>query len=808
MPRAAESPVDQQRPQDAPRHDGHDRYVVPFDRVSATDVAIAGGKGANLGELARAGLPVPSGFVVNVAAYEAARDGYGLRPRLHGYLDAIDLSDTHELESACDAIIGLIRLSPLPDDVLGELRAAYDQLVESDPARPVIVRSSATLEDSVRSSFAGMNRTCANVLGFDAVVQAVKTCWASQFAPRSVFYRERAGYPVADATIAVVVQRYVPAAQSGVMFTVDPTTGDAGRLVVEATVGGGEALVSGRVTPDLFVIDKQSQEIVARSVEHKELRVDDVRSGGTTEHVLDEQEGARPAVTDDRVLELARLALRIESHYGRPQDVEWVIDTKGASWIVQSRPITSSSTGEPTAGAEPAAQAGAGTGAIAVSGLGASGGTATGRVRILRSISDSDSLRAGDVLVAHMTAPDWVPLMRRAAAVVTDSGGMTCHAAIVARELGIPCVVGTHTATTELREGELVTVDGAAGTVARGSVLAPSAVTATAPATATSSAPRPTEGGRWILPARPATAVMVNLSEPSRAGRIASLDCDGVGLLRAELMMLEALEGTHPRVLLEEGRSAELVDRLAASIGTFAAAFDPRPVTYRTIDLRSNEFRGLAGGERFEPVESNPMIGYRGAARYVDEPDLFDLELRALMQVRRSGHTNVRLMLPFVRTPRELAACRRRIAAAGLFDDDRFELWIMAEVPSVLPYLEQYADLGVDGVSIGSNDLTQLVLGVDRDSEQLAARYDERDEAVTWFVDSIVRTAHGLGMHTSICGQAPSVHAEYLDLLVRAGIDSISVSADTFEHARGLIARAEQRVLLAAARERGTADLV
>jgi pyruvate,water dikinase len=377
--------------------------------------------------------------------------------------------------------------------------------------------------------------------------------------------------------------------------------------------------------------------------------------------------------------------------------------------------------------------------------------------------------------------------MRRAAAIVTDSGGMTCHAAIVSRELGIPAVVGTAGATKVLRDGEVVTVDATHGAVREGAVPAQPAkpaAEAVAPPTAVTG-----------------TKLLVNLSEPSQIDRAAALDVEGVGLLRAELMVVEALDGTHPRLLMEQGRSDEFVDRMATALTSFASAFAPRPITYRTIDFRTNEFRGLEGGDRFEPEEANPMIGYRGALRYMREPDLLGLELRAIARVWDAGHTNFHVMVPFVRTERELVACRDAMRDAGLLSREGFELWVMAEVPSILFDLERYAALGVAGISIGSNDLTQLLLGADRDSEVVADIFDERDPAVVAYLERLIPKARSLGLQTSICGQAPSVHPEYADILVRAGIDAISVNIDAVDRARRLVAAAERRLLLDAARE-------
>jgi pyruvate,water dikinase len=501
-------------------------------------------------------------------------------------------------------------------------------------------------------------------------------------------------------------------------------------------------------------------------------------------------------LADEEVVAVAELGRRIEEHYDSPQDTEWAFDPDGTLWMLQSRPITTLHD-VPPAEAPTATQAE--PQAVLLHGLGGAPGSASGAARVLVSLADAASLHDGDVLVTHMTSPDWLPLLRRAGAIVTDSGGMTCHAAIVSRELGIPCVVGTGEATSKLRDGEIVTVDATRGVVLEGARVA-AGVGEPAPSASGERSVSASAGATSATAPVTATQILVNLSEPSQVARVKDLQVDGVGLLRAELMVLEALAGDHPRTLLEEGRGEEFVARMAEGLTTFAAGFAPRPVTYRTIDFRTNEFSGLRGGERFEPHESNPMIGYRGALRYTHEPDVFGLELAALLQVWDMGLHNLHVMLPFVRSTRELRACRELIAESGLLDRPGFELWVMAEVPSVLFNLKEYAALGVTGISVGSNDLTQLLLGADRDNEVLAETFDERDPAVTAYLRELIPRARQLGLRTSICGQAPSVHPEYAELLVRAGIDAISVSVDAVERTRKLVAAAEQRVLLNAAR--------
>jgi pyruvate,water dikinase len=763
-------------------------FIRPFADLGREDVAYAGGKGANLGELTRAGLPVPGGFVVGAPAYAAFCEGSGLRERLEQLLADVDVEDGEALEEASAAARQAVLEATMPSALREAITAAYLDLVDVDDSGErdagVAVRSSATAEDTASASFAGMNETFLNTRGADAVIDAVKRCWVSLFGARTIYYRGRRGFSQAAMDIAVVVQRQIPSTRAGVMFTVDPAGGGSEELVIEGSFGLGEAVVSGSVSPDRYVVRKRDLAITTRSVRPKELAIEAVPGGGTLTRELSSEEGRRPVLSDGEVVQLAELGLKIEHHYGSPQDTEWSFDPDGSVWMLQSRPITT---------AAPAQSAAAdGSGEILLHGLGAAPGSASGRVRLLSDPHNTQAFNDGEVLVAHMTTPDWVPLMRKAAAIVTDSGGMTCHAAIVTRELGIPCIVGTGDATKRLRDGETVTVDATHGTVLEG------AVASATPSVGAVQQPLVVGAGG---PPVTATRLLVNLSEPSQVERTAALDVEGVGLLRAELMVIEALEGTHPKQLIEEGRGEEFVTRMAAALNVFAAGFHPRPVTYRTIDFRTNEFRNLRGGERFEPQEANPMIGYRGALRYVQEPEVFALEMQAVRRVWDAGHENFHVMLPFVRTAAELERCRELVGASGLLERRGFELWIMAEVPSVLFNLERYAQLGIAGISIGSNDLTQLMLGADRDSEVLAATFDERDPAIVDYLSALIPRARELGLHTSICGQAPSVHPEYAELLVRLGIENISVSVDAVERTRRLIAAAEQRVLLDAARK-------
>ena len=766
-------------------------YIRWFEDLSKADVPLAGGKGANLGEMVRAGLPVPPGFVVTAAAYRTFLEEADLGEEIARRLGETDVDDRHALDRVAEAIQARIREAPMPKSVQSELVQAYRELSrrEGSGAELVAVRSSATMEDTEAASFAGMNRSYLNVRGEDDVVQRVKDVWASLYSPRVIFYRKRLGLP-GEPEIAAIVQKMVNATKSGVAFSVDPATNDAQKMVIEAAYGLGEVVVGGQVEPDHYEIAKPGLSIAAMRVGQKPFMLTQDAEGRNVRVELPPEQAAARVLTDEEISKVAELVSRDEAHYRVPQDVEWCI-TDGQTYLVQSRPITKGSAPPPTASPEPTARK------ELARGLSASPGRAVGPVRVVLTPEAADALRPGDVLVAPMTSPDWVPFMRRAAAIVTDSGGMTSHAAIVSRELGLPCIVGARQATVALHDDQLVTVDATAGVVLEGGQTE----SAAAPA-AGAMAVAPTVVAQRLVTA---TKLLVNLAEPERAQAVAALPVDGVGLLRAEFMLLSALQGVHPRLLIAQGRGAEFVDRMAEQLRVFAQAFAPRPVIYRAMDFRTNEFRGLQGGEEYEPHEENPMIGFRGAYRYVREPDLFRLELQALQRVR-ADLPNLHLMIPFVRTGSELRACKRLIDESGLGDERDFQLWVMAEVPSIVYWLEEYARLGVVGASIGSNDLTQLVLGVDRDNEELAPLFDERDRAVTETIRRIIAECRRLGLRSSICGQAPSVHPEYAETLVRFGIDSISVTPDVVDQTRYNIAAAEQRLLLEPHRRTGSGD--
>ncbi|MBE1546456.1 pyruvate,water dikinase [Mycobacterium sp. OAS707] len=753
-----------------------DTYVRDISTLRITDAEEAGGKGANMGELVAANLPVPPGFVLLRDCYRDSMRAGGVDAELSTlHREALDhVADTTHLGELCDRMQGLVQKAGVTDTVHDLILAAYHAL-DSDAV--VAVRSSATGEDGRDASFAGMNATLTNITGDEGLIEAVLRCWMSLFSPRVITYRASRDF-TGDPAMAVVVQQMVNSEKAGVAFTADPSNGAQDRVVIEAAFGLGEVVVSGEVEPDTYIVSKENLAVLDTRLGHKTFKIVRGQDGQDTIVDLDEAQADSRVLSDDELRAIATLAIATEQHNGCPQDTEWAV-SDGRTYLVQARPITTlRHTVAPRSEKH----------AVLARGLAAAPGTASGKVRVLQTPDEGDRLLEGEILVAQMTNPDWLPTIRRAAALVTNTGGMTCHAAIVARELGVPCVVGTRTATTDLHDGTTVTVDGTHGQVLSGRADAAPALSVTDRRESVASSVEVT-----------GTKVYVNLAMPDSAEAVAAQGSDGVGLLRAEFMLTEALRGRHPRDLIAHGEQSVLVDGMVESVGRIGAAFAPRPVIYRATDFRTNEFRGLVGGEAYEPVEHNPMIGYRGCYRYVKEPDLFALELQALARVREQS-PNVHVMIPFVRTRWELEECLSLIDASPLGRQRGLHRWVMAEVPSVVHWLPEYIGMGIDGVSIGSNDLTQLVLGVDRDSDICAELFDESDPAVLDAISQIIGTARKLGITSSLCGQAPSTKPAFAEHLVRMGITSVSVNPDALDAARRTIAAAERRVLLESAR--------
>jgi pyruvate,water dikinase len=774
--------------------------IIWIENLRATDTELAGGKGANLGELVTAGVPVPPGFVVTSKAYKLFLEKSGLQEKIAKLLEGLDVNNTEQLKKVSEEIRRLIMEAEMPKEVEESIRKAYRELGEKigikDPL--VAVRSSAVAEDLPEASFAGQQETYLNVRGEDNVIDRVKACWASVFTARAIFYREQMGIDHLKAYMAVVVQKMVNARSAGVMFTIHPVTGNPDVVVIESSWGLGEAVVGGKVTPDEFIVDKKTLEIKEKRISEKKIMITyDPETGKNVEVPVPEDMARKPSLSDDEVKQLAKYSIQIENHYKHPMDIEWAIDKDIAPpnniFIVQARyeTVWSRKKEEEAKKEERPTEH-----KILVKGLPASPGVATGVARVILDphSPEAHEFRDGDILVTRMTDPDWVPLMKKAAAIVTDEGGMTSHAAIVSRELGIPAVVGTGNATKVIKTGTLVTVDGSLGVVYEGRVeIGKKKEEAKAAAAALSP-----EVLRDLYPAT-ATKIYMNLGQPEAIDRYVDLPFDGIGLMRIEFILSDWI-GYHPVYLIEQGKPDYFVNRLAEGIAKVAGAIYPRPVVVRFSDFKTNEYRGLKGGEKYEPEERNPMLGWRGVSRYIHPAyeKAFRLEVQAVKKVREEmGLKNVWVMLPFVRTTWEVEKVLQIMAEEGLERSKDFKVWIMAEVPSVVFLVDEFSKL-VDGFSIGSNDLTQLVLGVDRDSQLLAEMgyFDERDPAVLRAIKMLIEGAHRHGRTVSICGQAPSVYPEIVEFLVEAGIDSISVNPDAVIATRRLVASIERKVIL------------
>lgn len=759
-------------------------------------IDLAGGKGANLGELVSFDIRVPPGFVITSKAYTYFIQYNNLEEKIKSLLNSNE--DSFHIS---DKIRELIISSSLPKDLEEMILSAYDELVKKVGKEVLVaVRSSATAEDIESASFAGQQETYLNVSRKE-LIDRVKRVWASLYTARAIEYRKSKGIDSASVKMAVIVQKMVNSRSAGVMFTLHPANGDRNYIVIESSWGLGEAVVGGKVTPDEIVIEKSSLKIVEKRVSHKTLKIVYNPEKGQNEQVdiSNLPEADQISISDGEAIELAKLALKIEEHYERPMDIEWAIDADlkfpDNVFIVQARPETYWSSKIPKH--EEAKKVSVTERRVLVKGLAASPGIASGIAKVVLDLREASKFKKGDILVTKMTDPDWVPLMKLASAIITDEGGITSHAAIVSRELGIPAVVGTKEATKVIHDGQEITVDATRGIIYEGKLVEveeeqkPVSV----------GVPQAGISRDVLLSLFPVTAtkIYMNLGQPDVIEKYLDLPFDGIGLMRIEFIVSEWIR-YHPLYLIKIGKPEEFVNKLAEGIARVAAAIYPRPVVVRFSDFKTNEYKRLIGGEEFEPDERNPMIGWRGVSRYISpqyEP-AFRLEVRAILKVRQEmGLKNVWVMFPFVRTEWELKKAIQIMEEEGLKRSNEFKVWVMAEVPSVIVLADRFAKL-VDGFSIGSNDLAQLTLGVDRDSELLARMgyYDERDPAVLRSMKKLIRVAHKYGATVSICGQAPSVYPEVTEFLVREGIDSISVNPDVVISTKRLVASIEQKILL------------
>jgi len=758
--------------------------VLWLDEIGADDLAAVGGKGASLGELTGAGLPVPPGFVVTAGTYRTFIEDAGIDEALFSAVD-VDVEDSSALAAAERRAEELILETPFPDHLREEILDAYRRVGDGDAF--VAVRSSATAEDLPDASFAGQQETFLNVTE-DDLLERIRECWASLFTQRAIYYREEQGFAHDAVNIAVVVQQMVDAEKSGVLFTSHPSTG-APRMVVEAAWGLGEAVVSGSVSPDNYVIDRADRTVAEVSVADKKVLMEkDPETGQTVERAVAEDRRTERVLSDDELDALAELGETVEDHYDAPQDVEWAI-VGGDVYMLQSRPITTIA--EDAADATEGATTD-GSGAVEangdedtlVDGLGSSPGIVSGPVRIVRKLDQLDKVGEGDIIVTEMTTPDMVPAMKRAAGIVTDEGGMTSHAAIVSRELGVPAVVGTGDGSTTLEDGRVVTIDGDRGTVRRGEVE---------PDETGETEREPVEEVRPQAPVKPMTAteVKVNVSIPEAAERAAATGADGVGLLRIEHMIL-SLNKTPERYIADHGERA-YQDEIVDGVRGVADEFYPRPVRVRTLDAPTDEFRGMEGGED-EPDEHNPMLGYRGIRRSLDRPDVFAHELEAFRRLYEMGYDNVEIMFPLVNDAEDVHRARNLMADAGI-DPEKRSWGVMIETPAAALSVEAMAEAGIDFASFGTNDLTQYTLAVDRNNGAVADRFDELHPAVLELIGSTIETCREHDVATSICGQAGS-KPEMVRFLVNEGVSSISANIDAVRDVQHEVKRVEQKLLL------------
>lgn len=755
-------------------------YVKKFEDLNKSDIPIAGGKGANLGELTQAGIPVPPGFVVTAQTYEKFMLETGINDKVLSILDEIDINDTKALQAASDEIKAIINEAPIPEDMILFITEAYNQLCQRFDGDDVevAIRSSATAEDLPEASFAGQQDTYLYVSGIDAVLEYIRKCWASLFEARAIFYREENDFEHAKVLIAVVVQKMANADKAGVMFTVNPSTGEEIALI-EGSWGLGEAVVSGDVTPDNYQVDKADNSVINVTISDKKVMyINDENETSIKVDVPEEKRNER-VLSDEELIELTEMGKRIQAHYGEPMDTEWAFEN-GELFLLQARPIT-------TLGdvCEDVAEASDDIGEVLVRGLGASPGMAAGNVKIILDIEELDKIKDGDIMVTTMTTPDMVPAMKRSSGIVTDEGGVTCHASIISRELGIPCVVGTGDATSILKENTGVTIDGKKGLVFDG-------------ISQTKQEPVQAAGSVEAAPIITVTEVKANVSMPEAAAKAAATGADGVGLLRTEHLMLTA--GIHPGKFIADGNEDELINTIAENVMIVADEFYPKPVWYRTLDAPTDEFITLEGGEN-EPEEHNPMLGWRGIRRELDQPEILKCEFKAIKKLHEQGYTNIGIMIPLSQSPEELKQAKALCSEVGLEPHKDVEFGMMVEIPAAALTIEDYIAVGIDFVSLGTNDLTQYTLAVDRNNEYVAKHYSEEHPAVMKLIEMTIKKCVEAGVKCSICGQAGSV-PRIVEKLVGFGITSVSSNTDAIAEVRKTVARAEQKIILDAARKR------
>jgi pyruvate,water dikinase len=785
------------------------KNILWFREIKKEDIGLVGGKGANLGEMVNEAFPVPTGFVVTVQAYLKFIEEKGIKQEIIDKIDSIDVEKTEELEKTSREVRELILRTPMNKRLENEIKDSYSKMGQKKIAflstrveEYVAVRSSATSEDLPTASFAGQQETFLNIKGRSEVVEAVKRCWASLFTARAVYYRKKQGFETEKVGIAVVVQKMVESEVSGIMFTAEPT-GDTNKIVIEAGYGLGEAIVSGSITPDTYTVEKGTFKIIEKKISKQEWSIERAGKGSEKKDVPKSLQ-SKQKLPDKFIVQLAKIGRQIENHYGKPMDIEWALENKQL-YIVQARAITTLQKKEKEKIIETKEKP-------IAKGLRASPGIITGKAVIIPDVKDAMKVKKGDIIITKMTNPDWVVAMEKAAAVITEEGGKTCHAAIVSRELGIPCIVGVENAMKKINEGETITVDGYNGLIYKGKIELEE--------------PEKKEeklfegkeeieelkeefqeegekisekekNGKLIkhleeLLEERAIKVKVNVALPEAAEKAAQTNADGVGLLRAEHMITES--GTHPAEFLRQGKQEELIEAIKNGIRKVALLFKGKPVWYRTFDARTDEFRNLKGGEK-EPQEDNPMMGWHGIRRSLDQPELIQAEFKAIKELVEEGFNNLGVMLPFVISALELKKAKVLAREVGLEPRKDVQFGVMIETPASVWIIDELIEEGIDFISFGTNDLTQLTLGIDRNNERIQKHFNELHPAVLRSCEHVIKKCNKAGVMTSICGQAAS-NEEMVEKLVEFGIKSVSANIDAVENIKRHVLILEKKELL------------
>ncbi len=809
-------------------------YIKWFQNIGDESLEQVGGKGLNLGKMARQNFPVPPGFVVTAQAYFKYMEDNDLQNKICKVMNVLDVENTEKLGKTTEEARGLILAGKMSEELETEIIMAYKKMSEkkiawltSSEEEYVAVRSSATAEDLPGASFAGQQDTYLNIHGKQALLEAVKKCWASLFTARATYYRKQKGFPTEKVGIAVVVQKMVNSNVSGIMFTADPT-GDETTILIEAGYGLGETIVGGKITPDTYTVDKGSLHLTEKKVHYQEWKL--VKSAGENKRVkLSEKEGSKQKIEDPMIIKIAKIGKQIENHYKKPQDIEFAIEANEI-YIVQSRPITTLELSKKVR------DRGKIEGNIIIEGLAASPGVASGKVKVVPSAEQVNKVMEGDILVTTMTNPDWVPIMKKSAGIITNEGGRTCHAAIVSRELGIPCVVGTENGTEKLKDEQEITVNGFDGVVYDGIVKVQKKEEENKELFEEGELDeieraldkKLETGGMEEDQARKAEAIVeefkkedesemnsemiekekedltkflkkiapvvkVNVALPEVAEKAAKTGADGVGLLRAEHMITSS--GKHPAEFVRQGQIKELVETVKNGIRTVVTNFRGKPVWFRTFDARSDEFRELEGGDK-EPIEDNPMLGWHGIRRDLDQEEMLKAQFQAVKELIAEGFHNIGIMLPFLTQVKELKKAKEIAKEVGLNPNGKeFEFGVMIETPASIWIIDELIEEGIDFVSFGTNDLTQLTLGVDRNNEKIQSIFSELHPAVLREIKHVIKKCKKAGVKTSICGQAAS-NPEMVKHLVEYGIDSISANIDAVENIKLVVLEEEKEQIL------------